>query len=126
MTVQENEEIAINSKPPIFSVGNKVSSKTTGYPGVGIVIASMPAIMFMNFSNRFVYEAWNIFQNYQMEYVYIVAYQEPRRNVTFDEWASQVPQETLDLYKDVQKVYEISTSPRLTIVYPEQDLELFE
>jgi hypothetical protein len=128
MTALEFEELVDQTNDPQFKIGDMVCSKETGFPGVGRIIAAMPALSFCGMRGDFTFKRWDVFENWKQDYVYMVMFEEPRRHITFEEYVRNYPPEELELYKEeaVQKIYERQAQMVRSIVYPEQDLELFQ
>ncbi len=128
MTKLEFEELVDATHEPLYKIGDMVCSKVTGFPGVGRVIAAMPALSFCGLKNDFSFKRWDVFDNWKQDYVYMVIFEEPRRHITFEEYVNSFSPEILELYKDgsLEKLYQMQTQLVRSIVYPEQDLELFQ
>ncbi len=111
MTTLEFEDLISQTNEPIYKIGDIVCSKVTGFPGVGRIVASMPALTFCGLKNDFTLKRWDIFEGWRQDYVYMVLFDEPRRYATFEEYISGISQEVQDLYKEgaLEKLYEMQT-----------------
>lgn len=129
MTMLEFEELIANTKEPKFQMGDSVASKITGFPGVGKVIALIPSLTYCGLRQKYEVPLWDrIFPNWREEYVYLILFEEPRKYMTFEEYNSSFTEEVKNWYKPgaMEHFYNDKIELVRTIIYPEQDLELFQ
>lgn len=128
LTQQQIEELIVMTEPPQYKVGDLVCSKQTGFPGVAMVIGVMPAALY-SLGRDFSPNRWEeLYPGWIYKYLYSVYYEEPRRNVTQEEFLKGYPPQELEFFKEekIQELYERRVPEIRVILYPEQDLELFQ
>ncbi len=122
------EELILETKEPKYKVGDLVCSKKTGFPGVARVVSAIPAALYANNTGIGAMKYEELFPGWMLEYMYSVFYDEPRRNLTMEEFLQSYPPYELEFFKEekLQELYEARAPEMRLILYPEQDLELFQ
>ena len=126
MTPEENVSRILDTSFPKYKVGDKISSKQTGFPGIGTIFGVMPAISYCHFARQYEFKLWSqLYPEWSLEPIYMVAFDEPRRGLRFEEYLDAIPKEHQELYKEgaLEILYQQNISEVYTVAYPEQDLE---
>ncbi len=113
-----------------FEIGQLVTSKRTGLPGVGQIVGSMHARSYyrsesIRLNTLDVCKRWT--QDYplwfdQSALIYFVEYETPRKTCTIDEVKLTNPEATQD---ELEYLFEHMVPSITLISYPEDDLEEF-
>lgn len=117
-----------------FNVGDRVSSKFTGYPMTGTVMSYTYGLEYFHRMNKPLetYYTWNkVDDQWVTKTVYIVKFDHPFRTLTQEEfWLSDsIPEHVKELAVDDKSkniIYQIYSPTQVMAVYIEEDLELIE
>jgi hypothetical protein len=104
-----------------FSLGNKVTSKKTGFPAVGTIIGVLDGLFW---ATNHPSARWDeLYPNWFMRPVYYVLYEKPQKHVTYEEFILGREQHAEHPILKMQYQLLPVQNP---VVYCEEDLELFE
>jgi hypothetical protein len=111
-----------------FTFGDRVVSKRTGLPAVGIITGITNGMFFLKHaaSQNKGYGRWHkLYPDWPTKPVYTVEFLSPQRNCTFEEFKETFPRERPDLsVEDLTiEVYRVMVPVHLAATYPEDDLE---
>lgn len=112
----------------MFKLGDQVTSKRTGYPGVGEVCGIVRAGLYhASAGNRPLedYRCWNdLYPDWYEKPIVYVRFEEVRRTVTFEEFCKYLPDDRYNDY-DLKTIYALKIPQTNIIAYPIEDLEYF-
>lgn len=117
-----------------FNIGDRVSSKFSGYPMVGTILSYIYGLEYISHMNKPVesYYTWNkIDDQWPTKTVYTVKFDTPFRTMTPTEFwaANHIPDYIRELaVDDAAKniIYRAYSPPQTMAMYIEEDLELIE
>jgi hypothetical protein len=112
-----------------FDIGDEVCSKKTGLPGVGTIVGILPlkiAYSGMLGNPEKTCRYWKeLHPDFNPEsFVYVVSYDEARKNISFAEFSRGMAEEIPE--DDSRVLYKYTVANINNILYPEEDLEKFE
>ena len=130
-----------NSKQCTLKVGDRVVTKRTGYPTVGIVVAVMDGVYFVHmygctverntttgefrttYQNEEAYKLWTmLYPNWMFNAVAYIRFDEPQKPTSELDLKTVNPEFSDDVIQ-----YKMERIPKaISAVYPIADLELFE
>ena len=109
-----------------MNIDDKVMSKKTGFPASGTVVAILKPEVWMKLENRDTskYTVWNnLYPDWHTKLLIIVKFNEPQKNMTFEELLASFPDADVDRLKEYYD-YELPLTE--AAVYPIDDLEPWE
>ena len=102
-----------------FSLGSKVCSKYTGFPGYGKIVGILTSEIYIKMSPSQSYSRWNeLFPTWKDKPVYIVEFDEPVKSLTWEEYYKHSKNPTKEEYDNIP-FYKV-------VAYPFEDLEIMK
>lgn len=111
-----------------FEIGDRVSTKITGLPTIGIIHAILTAEAYQQFYNVKDVPYWTkLFPDWSDKNVILIKFKEPQKLCTLQEYLDNTEQIEPGRYSKeyITEAYR-NLSPSIVAFYPEDDLEIFE
>ena len=116
-----------------MNIGDRVTSKRTGLPGIGIVCGMIYGYLYLNYIARHDIHLWDeLYPNWNDKLVIYVTMDAPQKNMSFQEYCQNAQkyhntQGTNPPLEEELKILYKYTVPLVSVItFPEDDLEVIE
>lgn len=109
-------------KVELPKIGQKVISKKTGLPVIGVVVGVMDAVFWASI-NKANMPRWDkLYPAWKEGYICYVLFKEPMKNMSFAEWKEDFSDTDISL-EELRILYKYTCKKTHSCVYPLEDLE---